>query len=150
MSILNSRDERNYVQVVTPYVGQIPNAAGTASVGNGDAIRLVKLALDAETPTIQSAAKTGALGRLAGFTGQRGGKWSAEMPFQLSGAAGTKPDMDPFLEAIFGLAGVVSAGVSVSYALADVISELALWSYLTPATAYTPHRVGWGALLDEF
>jgi hypothetical protein len=150
MSFYASRDERFYVQVTNPYAATIPNAAGTATLANGDACRHINVALNRRGDVIRSAAKTGAPGLLAGIQGLRGGDWSLEIPWQMSGAAGTAPDMGPLLDAMFGTAGAVSAGVSVTYALAATQMGLTLWAFHTPAGAQSQQRVGWGALVQEF
>jgi len=44
-----------------------------------------------------------------------------------NGAAGVKPDMDPFLAAVMGKLGVVNAGVSVVYGLDDNSPSNTIW-----------------------
>lgn len=154
MGIVLSQNERLYAQVTHPYAAAAPNSSGTATLAGTDAVRHIRLELPGfGGETIVSAAKTGALGRLAGIEGRAGGAaWRAELPFQLSGTAGTAPDMDPILEAIFGAAGTDSAGVSVTYALADAVPGLTLWSFRTVggSASNVAQRVAWGAMLDDF
>lgn len=150
MAILNSRDEHVYVQVTHPWAGAIPNTTGTATLANTDIVQHIRMQLNRQDNVIRSAGKTGALGVLPGIKGRRGATWSAEFPFRLSGAAGTPPDLDPILEAIFGQAGVDTGSTSVAYSLSDAIPELTLWSYLTPAATHTPQRCLWGGVLDTF
>jgi len=150
MGILNSRDEHVYIQVAHPYVGEVPNSTGTATLANTDIVQHIRMQLNRQDNVIRSAGKTGALGILPGIKGRRGATWSAEFPFRLSGTAGTAPDLDPILEAIFGAAGTDTPATSVAYALTDNISELTLWSFLTPAATHTPQRCLWGGVLDEF
>lgn len=154
MGIVLSSNERLYAQVTHPYAAAAPNSAGTATLAGGDAVRHIRLELPGfGGETIVSAAKTGALGRLAGIDGRAGNtQWRAELPFQLSGTAGTPPDMDPFLEAIVGAAGTDSGGVSVSYALADAVPGLTLWSFrkVGGSASDVAQRCLWGAMLDDF
>jgi hypothetical protein len=154
MPILSTRDERVFVQVTHPYAPEVPNSTGAATVANGDAVRHIRAQLGGfGGQVIITQAKTGSKGRLAGVEGRSGGeRWSLELPFQMSGAAGTPPDMGPVLEAIFGQAPTVNAGVSVVYSLSDSIPGLAIWSFRTAggSASNVAQRVAWGALADEF
>jgi len=51
-----------------------------------------------------------------------------------NGAAGVKPDMDPFLAAIMGKLAVVNTGVSVVYGLDDNSPSVTIWDFNTPGT----------------
>ena len=51
-----------------------------------------------------------------------------------NGAAGVKPDMDPFLAAIMGKLAVVNTGVSVVYGLEDNSPSVTIWDFNTPGT----------------
>lgn len=154
MGIVLSQNERMYAQVTHPYAAAIPNSTGTATLAGGDACKHIRLELPGfGGSTIVSAAKTGALGRLAGIEGRSGGAaWRAEIPFAMSGTAGTPPDMDPILEAMMGQAGVDSGGTSVTYSLSDAVPGLTLWSFRTVGGSATnvAQRCAWGALVDDF
>ena len=154
MGILLSQNERMYVQVTHPYAAAIPNSTGTATLAGSDACKHIRLELPGfGGNVITSAAKTGALGRLAGIEGRSGGNaWRAEIPFQMSGTAGTPPDMDAILEAIVGQAGVDSGGTSVVYSLSDAVPGLTLYSFRTVGGSATnvAQRCAWGALVDDF
>lgn len=155
MSILLPRDEAVYAQVTIPYAAAIPHSSGTATVANADYLRHIRLQLGGFGGSIiNSAAKTRALGRLAGIEGVSGGEpWTLEIPFQMSGTAGTVPDMDAILQAIFGAAPTVNVGTNVIYALADAVPGITLWSFRTDGAGGVTNiaqRCAWGCLLNDF
>lgn len=154
MGILLSPNERIYVQVQHPYAAAIPNTTGTATLAAGDYVPHIRCELPGfGGNVIRSAAKTGALGRLAGIGGRSGGeRYRLTLPFQMSGAAGTVADMDPILAAIMGQAATINAGVSVVYALSDAIPGMAIYSFRTAggSTTNVAQRCAWGSLADEF
>jgi hypothetical protein len=154
MSFLFPKDESVYAQVTIPYAAAIPNTGGTHTLGNGDYLRHIRLELGGYGgQIINSAAKTRALGRLRGIEGVSGGEpWSIEVPFILSGAAGTPPDMDPLLQALFGKAPVITASTSVVYELDDDVPGLTLWSFRTAGASVSNvvQRCAWGCVLTEF
>jgi hypothetical protein len=123
-----TRVERVYAAIET--------TSGTAvAASNSNCTRAIKFTADNEVATIARADKTGTRTTPAGTAGRRIGKWSCEMSLAPNGAAGVKPDADPFLSALFGVAtGTVAAGVSVSYALTDAIKSMSLYSYRQPST----------------
>lgn len=151
-AIVQTSDERIYVQATVPYAGAAPNSGGTATVGNNDAVRHIACDLGGSgTRIIRSAAKTGAPGQLGGILGRAGGEeWRVKIPWQLSGTAGTAPDLDPFLQALTGAAPTVGGG-SVAYALSSVIAELTLFSFRTAAGSATnvEQRCAWGCVVDR-
>jgi len=150
MSYMMVPDERVYLQVTHPWAGEVPNSAGSATVGNNDACRHIACDMRALGDVIQSRAKTGSRSRLSGLGGRRGASFSLEVPLMGSGAAGTAPDCAPILEAIFGQTGQVSAGVSVTYELADTVPELIVWSFRTPDGTDTWQRVLFGGVVGDF
>jgi hypothetical protein len=86
--------------------------------------------------------KTGSLGITLGTLGRKKCSWSTKMSLAPNGAAGTAPDMNPFLEAIMGAAPTITAPAvgppivagSVLYALGDASPSLVIWDFNTPAT----------------
>ncbi|MDE2103020.1 MAG: hypothetical protein KGL39_37595, partial [Patescibacteria group bacterium] len=133
MAFSYSRNERIYLQAETTY-GQIPNTGGTASVTGSNCCRHTKLVLTPDVALLTRRDKTGTRTITAGVAGRKAGKWLVEMDLAANGTAGVVPDCDPILQAIFGAAATVSAGVSVSYALTDVIKSLSIFSFRTPST----------------
>lgn len=154
MAIILAQNERIYAQVTHPYAATIPNSTGTATLAAGDYIPHIKAELPGfGAQTIRSAAKTGALGRLAGVQGRSGGeRVRLQIPFQMSGVAGTVPDMDQILAGLMGQAATVNAGTSVVYSLSDAIPGVTVWSFRTAGGSATnvAQRCAWGTVLDEF
>lgn len=152
MSYMMAPDERCYIQVTHPWDGEVPNSGspGSATLANGDAIRHISASLSVDNPTIPLRAKTGSRSRLSGQSGRRSGNFSLEIPLMGSSGAGSAPDSGPLFEAIFGQAGSVSAGVSVTYAFADTIPGLAVWLFNDPSATNTFDRVLGGGVVNEF
>lgn len=144
MATANSQSQIGFVQIESAY-GTIPNGTGTASVANGDAFRIISLSTRGETGLIDRPSKTAVLGRTVGVLGKKTGSWSATVEMAGSGAAGTAPDIDPFLQAAFGKAGSVSAGVSITYAIDDASPSLSIYNYRDPSTM--EHLVALGAVV---
>ena len=142
----DSRKQRCYVQVESSY-GEIPNSGGTASVANGDACLITSLVTKPTTARIQRPDKTGTLSAVAGYNGRKIGEWSASMSMAGSGTAGTAPDCDPFLQALFGQAGTVVPATSVTYALADAHPSLSIYNYRSPSTM--TQKVAFGAIVQS-
>lgn len=146
MATVNSQSQIGFVQVESTY-GTIPNGTGTATVANGDAFRLISLVTRGETGLLDRPSKTAVLGRTIGVTGKKSGSWSTTVEMAGSGAAGTAPDIDAFLQAAFGKAGSVSAGVSVTYAIEDASPSLSIYNYRDPSTA--EHLVALGSVVAQ-
>lgn len=104
-----SRVERAYLQY-QPTFGTIPNASATASVGNSNACRFIRMELQNEVALLERPDKTGTRS-MEGMTGGRKmGRWSIEMSLVANGTPGTVPDCDPLLAAIFGQTAAVGSG----------------------------------------
>ena len=134
----NSQSQIVFVQKESTF-GIIPNSSGTATVANSNACRIISAALDSDTALIPRPDKTSSLTELVGTRGRsQSGSNSVSMSLAGSGAAGTAPDMGPFLEASFGKAGTVVASTSVTYALEDnsvaTAPSLAIYNYRDPST----------------
>ena len=109
-----SRLERAYLQK-QPTFGTIPNASGTASVSNSNACRFMRMELQNEVALLERPDKTGTRSQEGMTSGRKVGRWSIEMSLAANGTAGTVPDCDPILVAMFGQTAAVGAGtVSVS------------------------------------
>jgi hypothetical protein len=129
----NTRIQRLYVQPETIW-GTIPATAGTASLAGSNCCRMSALDISHTQQEIVRSDKTGSLGITMGILGRRQTTWSAKMSLAPNGAAGVKPDMDPFLAAIMGKLATLSAGVSVTYALDDLSPSVTIWDFNTPGT----------------
>jgi hypothetical protein len=150
MSIINSADERVYVQASIPWQATAPNSTGTATLANGDAVRHIRCSLQGQGNLVPQRAKSGSLGKLIGQKGRRSGTFELEVPLQGSGTAGTKGDLDPILEAIFGAAGTADPGVDVEYALSDVLASLTIWKFKDPAGSNIWNQVLAGGVVNEW
>lgn len=104
-----SRLERCYLQQ-QPTFGTLPNTSGTASVGNSNACRFMKMTLQNEVALLERPDKTGTRSMEGMVGGRKMGKWSLEMSLHANGTPGTAPDCDPVLYAIFGQTAVVGVG----------------------------------------
>lgn len=143
-------DRRVYVQVTHPFTADVPNVAGVATVANGDFVPCSAIEASEEAAVIPSTAMTGGQGRVIGITGRRTGRWSADFPLQPSGAAGTVPNLDPVLQALFGQAPTIVAATSVTYSFAPtgVVSSLTIWIF-SVNEAGVQQRCIRGAVVDQ-
>ncbi|MGE5568545.1 MAG: hypothetical protein ACM3S5_05850 [Rhodospirillales bacterium] len=146
MAFSFARNERIFLQKETAF-GTIPNTSGTATVAGSNCCRHIKAALTPEVALLVRQDKTGSRTMTAGVAGRKTGKWSLEMSLAGNGAPGVVPDCDPVLAALFGADGVVVAGTSVTYSLADVIKSFSLWSLRTPVAVM--QRVAFGCVVSE-
>jgi len=99
MSLSMSRQERAFMQLQAGGVRVIPNSSGTATVGNGDAVRHIKLAMQNTPALLRRRDKTGTRSTTVGVVGRTGASWSFESSL-VSGVI--PPDLDPLLQSIFG------------------------------------------------
>lgn len=132
MASANSRNQFGFVLKQDVY-GTVKHTLGTSNVGNADAFRLIELATDPGQPLIDRPDKTGDLSALVGIGDRKLGTWSMRCSLVSSGAAGTKPDIDEFLEAAMGKAGTVVASTSVTYGLEDASPSLDIYNFYDPA-----------------
>lgn len=141
-----SRVEYVFPQIETTY-GIVPNTTGTATVAGANCCRTIKTTMASQTALIRRPDKTGSRSQVVGSKGRSFSNWSTHMSLAPNGTAGTAPDMDPFLQAIFGVAPTVVASTSVTYNLNDAIKSLSLYSFRTPSTL--DQRVCLGAVAQE-
>ncbi len=104
-----SRLERAYLQI-QPVFGTIPNSTGTASVSNSNACRFMHLELQNEVALLVRGDKTGTRSQEGMIGGRKIGRWNISMDLAANGTAGTVPDCDPLLQAIFGQTAAVGSG----------------------------------------
>lgn len=131
---VNSAAQLGYVQLESSF-GTIPNAGGTASVGNANAFRGISLLTNADQALIERPDKNSSLSATVGIGGRKSGNWSTSASLAGNGAAGTAPDIGPFLQAAFGKAPTVVAATSVTYGLDDLSPSLAIYNFRKPAGA---------------
>ena len=104
-----SRLERCYLQI-QPVFGTIPNTTGTASVGNSNACRFMRMELQNDVALLERPDKTGTRSAEGMTSGRKMGRWSIEMSVHGNGTPGTAPDCEPILYAIFGQTAAVGSG----------------------------------------
>ena len=106
-----SRLERAYLQVQAVF-GTIPNSSGTASVGNSNACRFIRMELQNEVALLERPDKTGTRSQEGMVGGRKMGRWSIEMSLVGNGTSGTVPDADPIFQAIFGQTAAIGTGTA--------------------------------------
>lgn len=106
-----SRIERAYLQN-QPTFGTIPGGAGTASVGNANACRFIRMELSNDVALLERPDKTGTRSQEGMVGGRKAGRWSIEMSVAGNGTPGVVPDCDPILEALFGQASTPGTGTA--------------------------------------
>ncbi len=144
MASIQSANQACYVQKESSF-GVIPNSSGTASLGNNDACRIITLSTNFRQNLIDRPDKLPTNDFTIGVGGRYNSDWRASMSLAGSGTAGTAPDMDPFLEAWFGAAGVVTASTKVQYDPADTTPSLSIWDFKKPSTAM--QKVAFGSIV---
>jgi hypothetical protein len=138
MSVFSSsRDRTLYAQVMTD-ARTVLNSAGTWTSTGVQKVRFNTFTLAAGNPTNSPTYKTGKRSRLLGLRGRQNGTATLQKPFIPSGAAGTRPDDDPILTAIFGATGTVVASTSVTYNLTDTLNFLLMPTYNKTPGASSP------------
>lgn len=148
MPIIQTPDERHYVQVTHPRAQAVPHTGGTATLANTDIVRHISAQLNAVDNIVRSAGKTGSRGLLAPLVGRKGATFSNEYPLAGSGTAGTPSDLNPVLEGIMGQASTVSAGVSVTYALSRNIPGMTFYNFRDPAGTNIFNECLWGGVIE--
>jgi hypothetical protein len=146
MAYSNTRLQRLYVQLETAF-GTIPNAAGVASLTGSNCCRMSSLDMNQTQDEIVRSDKTGSFGATVGILSRRKSDWSTKMSLAANGAAGVKPDMDPFLVSLMGKAATVNAASSVVYSVDDQSPSLDVWDFNTPGSV--TQRVALGAITQK-
>jgi hypothetical protein len=142
----SSRDRKLFAQIITG-ARAIPNASGVWTNTGVQQVRFNTFGPTAENAVNSPTYKTGNRSRLIGLRGRQGGSWTLQKPFFPSGSAGTRPDDDPILQAIFGATGTVVASTSVTYNLTDTLNYLAFFDYnTTPGLSSPTNRYLLGAI----
>jgi hypothetical protein len=145
------RNERMYLQVEGSAAwGTVLNTSGTATVAGSNYCRHISLELNPNQTIATRRDKTGTRSIPQGTASREDGNWKCQLSLAGNGAAGVKPDADPFLQAIFGKAPTIVATTSVTYSLADSIPSLDIWSFRTDSlgTGNPNQRVGVGSIVE--
>ncbi|HXS93183.1 MAG TPA: hypothetical protein VN736_01190 [Candidatus Limnocylindrales bacterium] len=100
-----------------------------SSITNTNYCLFSSLDIVGEQQVIRRPDITGSRQDLIGLPGRHTGTWSVSMSLAGSGSAGTAPDCDPLLQAIFGAANTAVASTSNTYSLSDNIITCALYHY---------------------
>jgi len=106
-----SRLERAYVQA-QPVFGTIPNTSGTATVGNSNAMRFIRMELQNDVALLERPDKTGTRSQEGMVGGRKIGRWSIELSTVGNGTAGVVTDADPIFQAVFGQSATIGAGTA--------------------------------------
>jgi hypothetical protein len=139
MSVFSSsRDLTLYAQLQPGGSRVIPNTTGVWTSTTAAKLRFNTLAIAQANPVNTPTYKTGKRSPLLGVRGRQGGSFTLNKPFIPSGAAGTAPDDDPILQAVFGVAPTIVASTSVTYNLNDALNYLALFLYNKTPGASSP------------
>lgn len=122
----------------------IPNSSGTWTTTGVKWAPHVSIDMPTATELVQPTFKIGSGGKLAGIPGRQGGApVRGQFAFFLSGTAGTLPDLDNMLAAIFGKVATVAAGVSVTYGFGFATLPFIIAVYNRIDAAST-NRLSWG------
>jgi hypothetical protein len=142
MSIFSSnRQQTLWAQLQTGGPRAINNAAGVWAATGAKKLRYDTLAINPQDPVNTPTYKTGNRSPMIGTRGHQGCTWSVTKPFIPSGAAGTTPDDDPILQAIFGAANTTVATTSVTYSLGETLYYLFLSRYNKTPSISNPTNV---------
>jgi len=146
------RFERIIIQPQTAF-NAVPNSTGTWTQTGAKLLRMPSgTKITAPPPLIPVPWKTGTRSTQPGIVGRKStASWSLpNIPVIPSGSAGTVPDADALLQGIFGLAGTISAGVSVTYSFSDsAFLPFVLARFQHGQSALT-QQFGIGALVSDF
>ena len=102
---------------------------------NTSAYKIMEHQVIPDQAEVQRPDKNGSLSQTLGIPDLRTATWRSRMSIAPSGTAGTAPDFGPLLQAAFGKAPTVSAGVSVNYTLDDLNPSLSIYDYWKPTDA---------------
>lgn len=130
----------------------IPNTTGTWTPAS-PAVKLLRdsrCSLNFSAPKIEADYHTGTRSRpSSGLIGRRVASWDIAGPLIPSGAAGTAPDAENLLAAVFGRAGVIVGATSCTYSFLDAGFLPFLINYLMLAGTGFHQRIAWGCWPEE-
>jgi hypothetical protein len=144
-----SKDGRMYVQKQTVY-NEFNNTGNVATLGATDACKHISFSCTpdpGETPRPDKEENATHGFKFNMLKARASATWEASMALRGSTAAGTAPDIGPFLEALFGVA-TPNGSTDITYTLEPTaptdptkIVALSLWGFRLPATV-----TQWGVL----
>lgn len=145
-----SRNNRTYPQIESVW-GTVPNTTGTATVAGSNYCRDIQMELNPVLTIATRRDKTGTRSVPQGTASKESGTFKGSLSLAANGAAGVKPDADPYLQAIFGKAPTIVATTSVTYSLSDSIPSLSIWDFRTDSagTGNPNQRVGVGSIIQN-
>lgn len=129
------------------YWGVIPHIGGAATIVAADCFLCTDLDLQPVRAIAQRPDKTGSYSQaVAGLT-KRSATWRMRCTLAGSGGAGTAPDIDPFLTALFGKVPAIVGATSVTYGLEDGSPSLTIWDF--NANAAADQQVAMGCVVNR-
>lgn len=123
-------------------LGTIPTFAGT------DACQFERFILNYTEAEVPSPNKSGSLGEPAVEPGRKAASWSASLAVQPTGAAGVAPDAKRLFESAFNSAGVVVAGTSVKYNLAETGDAKSFSAFNVRRPTTLMQQIGLGCIVS--
>ncbi len=130
----------------------VNNTAGTWTNTGAKLLRIPEngITITPRQPKTQVPWLTGTRSRQADILGRRSAEWAINNLMMIpSGTAGTAPDTDVLWQAVFGQAGTVSAGVSVTYSFLDSgFLPVTLLDFPHGVSTLT-NRLVWGCMPQE-
>lgn len=115
MPTSQSRLERFYVQDQVNFdliPGGNAGGSGTATVGNSNCMRAIKVSLSNDVSTLVRRDKTGSRTATVGVKGREFGRFSLEASLSPNGTPGTAPDFEPILRSVFGQSPTTPTGTA--------------------------------------
>lgn len=131
MPVSQSRLERVYMQTQTAFdliPGGNTSGTGTATVGNANCCRHIKVGMENNVDLLVRRDKTGSRTATAGIAGRKFARWSFEASLAPHGTAGTVPDFDPLLQAAFNQASASLTGTIPSITAATNATPIVVTS----------------------
>jgi len=107
MAQVSTQGQRLYVDIQSGGAFALNETAGASDIAGGDAAKFSGFVANNVVPLATSANKTGNREPSLGVTTRRKGGWSFDADFEMSGAAGTAPDLVKLLQSQFGDAALV-------------------------------------------
>ena len=144
---------RPYTQIQSGGYTTVNNTAGTWTSTGSQLIRLDQgsFTWGRNAPYSRFPVLTGSRSEVAGIRGRKNATWSIRgMPVIPSGAAGTVPDMDAFLQNIFGQASTIVASTSATYSFNDTGTLPLTLLYFNHANTSMTQVYLWGCFVTRW
>jgi hypothetical protein len=124
-------------------LGTIPAFAGT------DACRFERFSLNYTEAEVTDPDKSGSLGEPAVEPGRKAASWTASLAVRPTGTAGVAPDAKRLFESAFNSTGVVVAGTSVKYTLAETGTALSFSAFNVRRPTTLMQQIGLGCVVSS-